>query len=379
VFRSLCRLGVDSDRPYAGSTDGNFFDYTLREPLGVVAGIASWNFPLLNAAWKIAAPLAAGNCVVFNPASDTVLSALVLAQIAAEADLPAGVLNIIAGSGTSAGQPLAAHPGTDKISFTGSTPTGRIIGHTAVEDFRCCTLELGGKSPNIVFDDCDLDKAVKGALWAIFFNAGQVCTAGSRLLLQDSICQVFMQDFIEEASNIQVGDPMDKATRMGPLVSNNQQETVMNFINSARDAGLPATIGGARPDGLDTGYYIQPTIYENVPSDHPLNREEIFGPVLVVHRFKDEQDAIRQANDTPYGLAAGLWTRDLSRAHRLANRLHAGTVWINTYNFAFTNIPNPGHKHSGLGMELGREGFEAYTRIKNVCIDLDSKPIDYFN
>lgn len=350
---------------------GNFHDYTVREPWGVVAAIASWNFPLVNAAWKIAPPLAAGNCVIFKPASDTSLSALLLAEIIREAGVPPGVIHIITGTGAVAGRALAGHRGIDKLSFTGSTAVGRSVGHAAAEGIKSATLELGGKSPQIVFDDCSLAAAVEGVLWGIFFNAGQVCTAGSRLLLQEGIYEPFMTRLVEAARAIRIGDPMDPTTRIGPLVSARQFETVSNFIRGAVNDGARLRTGGARPEELATGFYIAPTIFENVRPDMAINREEVFGPVLVVHRFRDDEEAVALANDTPYGLAAGVWTNNLARAHVLARRIEAGTVWINTYNMAFHNAPNPGFKQSGLGSELGREGLEAYTKIKNVCVNLD--------
>lgn len=356
---------------------GDFHDYTVRQPLGVVAAIASWNFPLVNAVWKIAPPLAAGNCVIFKPAEDTSLSTLLLAEIIRDADAPPGVVNILTGLGSETGRALAEHPAIDKLSFTGSTPVGRTVAHAAAEGIKPCTLELGGKSPNIVFEDCDLDAAVEGVLWGIFFNAGQVCTAGSRLLLQEGIYDEFLRRLDRAARQIRIGDPMDTTTRMGPLVSARQHGSVTKFIRGAVAEGAALRLGGDRPSGLATGYYVAPTIFENVRPEATINREEVFGPVLVVHRFRDEDQAAAMANDSPYGLAAGLWTNNLSRAHTLARRIEAGTVWVNTFNMMFSNIPNPGFKQSGLGSELGREGFESYTKTKNICVNLgkpDPKP-----
>jgi len=357
---------------------GQFHDYTIREPIGVIALIAPWNFPLVNAAWKIAPAIAAGNCVVYKPASEATLSTLLLADILREADLPPGVVNILSGSGSVVGAALTSHPEVDKISFTGSTQTGRTLLHSAADGIKGCLLELGGKSANIVFADCDLETAVKGTLWSIFFNAGQVCTAGSRLLIHEAIYDEFMEELTHATRQILLGDPMDPATRMGPLISALQHQRVMSFIETAHREGAQLRVGGSRPEGFSRGFFVQPTIFEKVTPDMLIDREEIFGPVLVVHRFRTEEEAIALANHTSYGLAAGIWTRDLSRAHRLAHDLEAGTVWVNNFNVTACNIPFAGFKQSGIGIELGKEGFQEYTRLKNVCIDLDPQPVRYF-
>lgn len=358
---------------------GDFHDYTIREPHGVVAAIAPWNFPLVNAAWKIAPALAAGNCVVYKPAEDTSLSALLLAEIIRDGDLPPGAVNIITGTGAETGAALVRHPAVNKISFTGSTRTGRDILHAAAEEIRPAILELGGKSANIVFDDCDLERALEGALFGIFFNAGQVCTAGSRLLVQAGIYEEFLERLVQVAAGIRIGDPGDPATRMGSLVSRAQFDRVTDHVNIARREGFRLLTGGGRPMELSHGSYFAPTLFADVRPGSRIDIEEVFGPVLVVHRFDDESAAVRLANATPYGLAAGVWTCDLARAHRMVRVLQAGTVWVNCYNVAAVNLPNPAFKQSGIGLELGREGFESYTRLKNVCIDLSGASSGYFN
>lgn len=358
---------------------GNFSDHTVREPVGVVASIAPWNYPLVNVAWKIAPAIAAGNSVVYKPAEDTSLSTLLLARIIDETDAPKGIINIVTGTGSVVGAALASHPGVDKISFTGSTATGRSILHAAAENITGAMLELGGKSPNIIFDDCDLEKAIAGAMFAIFVNAGQVCTAGSRLLIQDSIYDEFLSRFIRAAESIRVGDPLDSKSQMGPLVSRVHYERVLSFIEQAKADGARLRTGGVRPTGINRGFYLAPTIFDNVEPGTQLDQEEVFGPVAAAIRFRNESEAIQIANATKYGLAAGIWTRDLSRAHRIAAELDAGTVWINTYNIATSGIPFAGFKNSGIGVELGDEGLKEYTRLKNICIDLDDAPFDYFN
>lgn len=357
---------------------GNFSDHTVREPVGVVGSIAPWNYPLVNAAWKIAPAIAAGNSVVYKPAEDTSLSTLLLARIIDETDAPKGLINIVTGPGSVVGAALASHSGVDKISFTGSTGTGRSILHAAADNITSAMLELGGKSPNIVFEDCDLEKAIAGAMFAIFVNSGQVCTAGSRLLIQDSIYDAFLTRFIRAAESVRVGDPLDPQSQMGPLVSRVHYDRVISFIEQAKNDGARLRTGGARPARMDRGYYLAPTIFDNVEPGTELDQDEVFGPVAAAIRFRDESEAIEIANATQYGLAAGIWTQDLSRAQRIAAELDAGTIWINTYNIATSGIPFAGFKNSGIGVELGDEGLKEYTRLKNICIDLDDAPIDYF-
>jgi acyl-CoA reductase-like NAD-dependent aldehyde dehydrogenase len=358
---------------------GEFQAYSLREPVGVVASVAPWNYPLVNAAWKIAPALAAGNCVVYKPAEETSLSTLLLAKIFDEAQMPPGVVNIVTGPGDPTGAALVSHPGVDKVSFTGSTATGQAVLHAAADNITGTVLELGGKSANIVFDDCDLDRAVAGALFAVFVNAGQVCTAGSRLLVQQGIYDAFIDRLVRSAELIRIGDPMDPKTRMGPLVSRRHLDRVNGFIDRARRDGARLRTGGGRPAGMDDGYYLTPTVFEDVRLGTELDQQEVFGPVVGVYRFEDEAQAVRLANATPYGLAAGVWTRDMTRAKRMAGQLEAGTVWVNTYHIVSVGIPFSGFKHSGIGIELGLEGLREYTRSKNICIDLGGGPMDYFD
>ena len=358
---------------------GKFDSRSIREPVGVVAAVAPWNYPLVNAAWKIAPALAAGNCVVYKPADDTCLSTLKLAEIMHEAGLPAGVVNIVTGPGDPTGAALVSHPGVDKVSFTGSTATGRAVLHAAANHITGCMLELGGKSPNIVFDDCDLDKAIPGSLFAAFVNAGQVCTAGSRLLVHGAIYDRFVERFLKQTRKIRVGDPTDPTTRMGPLISRRHLERVIGFINRGKQEGARLLAGGNTPPSLQDGCYLLPTVFTDVPAGSELDQQEVFGPVVGIYRFEDEEQAIRLANATPYGLAAGVWTRDRDRARRIVDQLDAGTVWINTFHIVTSGIPFSGFKQSGIGAELGMEGLKEYTRSKTICEDLGSEPLDYFS
>lgn len=358
---------------------GRFDSRSQREPVGVVAAVAPWNYPLVNAAWKLAPALAAGNCVVYKPAEETCLSTLKLAEIMHEAGIQAGVVNIVTGPGDPTGAALVSHPGIDKVSFTGSTATGRAVLHAAANHITGCMLELGGKSPNIVFDDCELDKAIPGSLFAAFVNAGQVCTAGSRLLVHTAIYDRFVERFIEQTKQIRIGDPTDPATRMGPLVSRRHLERVVGFIERGKQDGARLLTGGSTPPSLQGGCYLLPTVFADVPAGTELDQQEVFGPVVGIYRFENEDEAIRLANATPYGLAAGVWTRDADRARRMADRLDAGTVWINTFHIVSPGIPFSGFKQSGIGAELGMEGLKEYTRSKHICEDLGSEPLDYYS
>ncbi len=351
---------------------GNYLTYTLREPIGVVAAIVPWNFPLLLAAWKVAPALACGNTVILKPASQTPLTAIALGEIAVEVGLPPGVLNVLTGAGSTLGQAIVEHPGIDKIAFTGDTSTGKGIMRSAAGTLKKITLELGGKSPNIVLADADIDAAVRGATVGIFYGKGEVCAAGSRLLVDASIKDEFIDKLAARAKKMVAGDPMDPKTRYGALSSRKQLETVLRYIDSGRTEGATLVAGGSRTDiGTGKGYFVQPTVFADVKPEMTISREEIFGPVLAVVEFADMDEAIARANDTPYGLAAGVWTRDIKRAHYVARKLQAGTVWINTYNVYDTAAPFGGYKQSGFGREMSAHALEHYTQVKSVWVDLN--------
>lgn len=345
----------------------NFHSYTLREPVGVVGQIIPWNFPLLMAAWKVAPALATGNAVILKPAEQTPLSALLLAQLIAEAGVPDGVVNVVTGFGETAGAALAAHPQVDKIAFTGSTEVGRLIVQAAAGNLKKVTLELGGKSPNIVFDDAP-GAAVEGAANAIFFNHGQCCVAGSRLYVQREAFDEVVEGVAEIAKSIRLGPGMEQGTQMGPLVSEEQLQRVTGYLESGKADGATAITGGGRHG--DHGYFVEPTVITNTRPDMKIVREEIFGPVVVAAPFQSIDDIAAVANDSEYGLGAGIWTRDISKAHALAKKLRAGTVWINCYNVFDASLPFGGYKQSGWGREMGHEVLEAYTEVKAVTAQL---------
>jgi phenylacetaldehyde dehydrogenase len=345
----------------------NFHSYTLREPVGVCGQIIPWNFPLLMAAWKLGPALATGNCVILKPAEQTPLSALRLAGLMAEAGLPEGVVNVITGFGETAGAALAAHGDVDKIAFTGSTEVGKLIVAAAAGNLKKVSLELGGKSPNIVFDDAE-DGAVEGAASAIFFNHGQCCVAGSRLFVQQSRFDEVVDGVAEIAKSIKLGSGMESGTQMGPLVSDEQLQRVTGYLESGKADGATAVTGGGRFG--DRGYFVEPTVITNTTPDMKIVREEIFGPVVVASPFSDLDEIAAQANDTDYGLGAGIWTKDISKAHALAKKIRAGTVWINCYNVFDASLPFGGYKQSGWGREMGHEVLEAYTEVKAVTTQL---------
>jgi len=341
----------------------NFHSYTLREPIGVVGQIIPWNFPLLMAAWKLGPALTTGNCVVLKPAEQTPLTALLLAQILAEAGVPDGVVNVVPGFGETAGAALAAHDDVDKVAFTGSTEVGKLIVQAAAGNLKKLTLELGGKSPNIVFDDAN-DDAVAGAANAIFFNHGQCCVAGSRLFVQEGRFDEVVDGVSEIAKSIKLGPGMDESTQMGPLVSAEQLQRVTGYLDAGRTDGATAVTGGGRHG--EAGYFVEPTVITNASPEMSIVREEIFGPVVVAAPFQSLDEIAAVANDTTYGLGAGIWTKDISKAHALAKKIRAGTIWINCYNVFDASLPFGGYKQSGWGREMGHEALEAYTEVKAV-------------
>jgi phenylacetaldehyde dehydrogenase len=346
-----------------------FHAYTVREPVGVVGQIIPWNFPLLMAAWKLGPALATGCTVVLKPAEETPLSALRLGELIQEAGFPEGVVNIVTGFGEPAGAALAAHPRIDKVAFTGSTEVGKLIVKAAANDLKKVSLELGGKSPNIVLPDADLDLAIKGTASAIFFNHGQCCCAGSRLYIQDRIFDKLVGGVADEAKKIKVGPGLDPNTQMGPMVSDTQFNRVCSYIESGLAEGATAVAGGKKRGG--PGYFVEPTVLVDTDPKMKIIQEEIFGPVVAAIPYKDLDDAlVRAANDTVYGLAAGIWTKDVSKAHSLAAQLKAGTVWINCYNIFDAALPFGGYKQSGWGREMGHDALDLYTQKKAVCIGL---------
>jgi aldehyde dehydrogenase (NAD+) len=343
------------------------FTYILRQPVGVVGQIIPWNFPVMMAAWKLAPALATGCTVVLKPAEQSPLSALRLGELCLEAGFPRGVVNIVTGAGET-GAALVEHPAVDKIAFTGSPEVGRIIMRAAAGSLKRVSLELGGKSPNVVLADADLDAAVRGASAGVFFNQGEVCSAGSRILVEESIYKPFLDGLNERARTIKVGDPLDPSTYMGPVVSEEQFARVMGYIDIGKNEGATVVAGGNRIG--DRGYFVQPTIFGRVDNRMRIAQEEIFGPVAAVIPVANADEAVRVANETCYGLAAAVWTRDVGQAHSLAHRLRAGTVWVNTYGSTDTRSPWGGFKDSGFGRELGRQAIDLYTEYKAVWVAL---------
>ena len=372
-------LTIACYRYYAGWADkvqgrtipinGNYFCYTRLEPVGVVGQIIPWNFPLLMQAWKLAPALTTGNTVVMKPAEQTPLTALRVGELILEAGFPPGVVNLLPGYGPTAGAAIARHMDVDKVAFTGSTEVGRLIMEaSAKSNLKRVTLELGGKSPNIVFADADLDQAIEGAHFALFFNQGQCCCAGSRLFVEETAYDEFVERSATRARRRTVGDPFDPATEQGPQVDQDQYNKVMRYIESGKKEGARLVCGGGSVG--DRGYFIQPTVFADVKDDMTIAREEIFGPVMSIIKFRDIGDVVQRANRTEYGLAAAVWTRDIGKAHAIADNVRAGTVWINCYDVFDAAAPFGGFKQSGMGRELGEYGLQQYTEVKTVTVKL---------
>jgi acyl-CoA reductase-like NAD-dependent aldehyde dehydrogenase len=351
-------------------SDDSMFIYSLREPVGVCGGIIPWNFPLVMAAWKVAPALAFGNTAVLKPAEQTPLTALRLAELCGEAGVPDGVVNVVTGFGEEAGQALAQHHDVDKVGFTGSTEVGRKILHASEGNLKRVTLELGGKSPNIVFADANMKRASKGSMMGVFVNAGQVCTAGTRILVESSVHDDFVASLVDATNSMKLGNPLEEDTGMGPVVSQEQLDRVTGYIDIGRSEGAEVVAGGERRADLGDGYFVQPTVFAGVRNDMRIAQEEIFGPVAAVIEVGDVDEAIAVANDTIYGLAAAVWTNDVTKAHRVARGIKAGTVWVNTTGLFDPAVSFGGYKQSGFGRELGKHSLEAYTENKSVWVNL---------
>ena len=358
----------------------NAMSIVVREPVGVVGQIIPWNYPLLMAAWKLGPALAAGCTCVLKPAEQTPLSALILAEILSEAGIPAGVVNIVTGDGPVAGAALVEDPRVDKVAFTGGVDTGRLVMAGAARTVKRTTLELGGKNPNIVFADADFEAAVDGALFGAFANQGEVCSAGSRLLVERTIYPRMLDALAAKVTRIRLGDPMDRETKMGPLVTEEHMQKVLDYIDVGRREGHRVITGGGRATAgaLRSGFFVEPTIFADVPPSSRIGQEEIFGPVLAAMPFDTEEDAIRIANDTPYGLAGAVWTRDVFRGVRVLQQIRAGILWLNTYHSTYNEAPWGGYKQSGFGRELGPYGLDAYLEMKQININLNEAPLAWY-
>ena len=359
-------------------TSTHTFSYTLREPVGVCAQIIPWNYPLMMAIWKIAPAIAAGNTIVLKPASATPVTALMLGRLALEAGIPAGVINVVTGPGAEIGSYLAGHPGVAKVAFTGETATGKIIMQIASNTMKRVTLELGGKSANVVFEDANLEDAVNGSVFAIYYNAGQSCEARSRLLIQSSIYERFVEAFVKQTSRIRVGDPLDAETQVGAIISPSQLESIESYIDMGRREGAEVVIGGERPadDRLHSGNFLLPTALAHASNEMRVAQEEIFGPVVVMIPFETEEEAVSLANDSIYGLAGTVWTQNLGRAHRVVQGIQTGLIGVNTPATGTPGIPFGGYKQSGIGRELSLETLKLYTEVKGVLINTSSRPVN---
>ena len=380
IFRYYAALADKEAGEVINSPFPNTSSMAVREPVGVCAQISPWNYPLLQAAWKLAPALAAGCTVVMKPSEITPLTALKTAELVEEAGFPPGVVNVVLGPGSSVGAELSENPDVDLISFTGGINTGKRIIKAASENVKKMALELGGKNPNIIFSDADFDTALDYALNGVFFHAGQICSAGARILVQDEIHDRFVEALKERMSRIVIGDGFGADTQMGPLISADHLANVENYVSIAREEGAKLVLGGERPENpeLESGFYFQPTLFTECTKDMRIVQEEVFGPVISVERFGTEQEAIDLANGTVYGLSAGFWTRDPDRIYRVSRALKFGTVWINDFNIYFTQAPWGGYKQSGLGRELGRTGLEEYTEIKHIYQNHATKPVNWF-
>jgi betaine-aldehyde dehydrogenase len=355
----------------------NALSFTLREPVGVAGQIIPWNYPLTMAAWKLAPAIAAGCCCLLKPAEQTPLTAMEFANWFEEVGLPPGVVNVVNGMGEVTGAAMVAHPGIDKIAFTGSASVGKIIVKGAADTLKRVTLELGGKSPNVFFADADWEAAIDGALFGVFINQGEVCSAGSRILVEKKVYRKFVEAMTEKAKKIKLGPPLERETKMGPLVSKEQYERVSTYLEIGKKEAKTAS-GGGRPKQFSKGYYIEPTIFYDVDNSARISREEIFGPVATVIPFENEADAIRIANDTPYGLAGAVWTRDIYKAFRVVKSLRAGVIWVNHMQPTYVEAPWGGYKQSGFGRELGPWGMDEYLETKQVFVNLDEAPIGWY-
>ncbi|PMR67149.1 aldehyde dehydrogenase family protein [Halomonas heilongjiangensis] len=371
------RSDAQPERAVELSMEG-FVSKAVKEPVGVVAAITPWNFPMLMASWKVAPAIAAGCTVVLKPSEVTSLTALEMAAICEEAEIPPGVVNILPGIGIEAGAPLTEHPLVDKIAFTGSVPTGSKLMKVAAQDIKNVSLELGGKSPLIIFDDCDLEDAVEWLMFGIFWNKGEVCSATSRVLVQENLYPKLMERLVEEARKLKIGNGMQDGVLLGPLVNAAQYEKVTGAIEAGKRDGATLVYGGERPAGLEKGYYLEPAIFVDVPEDCDLWKEEVFGPVVAIRRFATEEEAVRVANDSEYGLAGAVMSKDLERCERVARDLQAGIIWINCSQPTFVEAPWGGYKKSGIGRELGEWGYENYFETKQITSYVSDKPWGWF-